>query len=453
MKDGTLAASVLLGKRQVVANASFNITTLDLDGLIAVDTSLGPVVAQLPPADTIRGGGKFFIFALNAGTTGNTVTVRVNPGDTYNDGQVADITLDQDRQLVDVYGREDATSWFIVGGVGGGGAATSTGITEVRAAGDGAVNIAALGPGSVIDGVTLAEGDLVLLDQDSVAATAGGVYVINNAAPATRVSDWDETADFVVGRLVSVKEGLYHEGRVYRLRDPVATLGVSDIRFSQVFDIGNGDDIYNYTDFMGTSSAANGFGGSSGGLGFTTGGTQSGTWGQVTFTTDVGTASAQIFTNSLQNYTPNSIGDLWLEQDARVEAFPTVADDYIFRFGQANSWFIATPSAGIYFSVSIASPNWRCITRDGGVEENNDSGIPVAAGGAGPGPRFSIRVAADRSFVDFFINRVRVSRNILNIPSAAGSSLANGMRMSRVAAADPRTCWVDWHLVHGKRVA
>lgn len=113
MLHGTNAAQVLLGKRQFTVAGDISLTTIHLDGIVIVDTTTGPVNVQLPPANTVRAGGKFHILALNAGTTNNNVNVAPAGADTYNDGLTDSIALIQDGSLLTVFATEAATSWIV----------------------------------------------------------------------------------------------------------------------------------------------------------------------------------------------------------------------------------------------------------------------------------------------------------------------------------------------------
>ena len=119
MQSGTVGAYPLPFKRQVAVSSNRTLSTLELNGLIVVDSSNGPVEITLPFANTIRAGGFFQILALNADI--NPVTVIFQGGNTYNDGQVAPITIDQAGQSLLVLGTEAATTWLAIldsGGVG-----------------------------------------------------------------------------------------------------------------------------------------------------------------------------------------------------------------------------------------------------------------------------------------------------------------------------------------------
>lgn len=70
-------------------------------------------------------------------------------------------------------------------------------------------NITISGPGAAIDGVTLTNGDRVLLAGQST-GTQNGIYAFNGAASAmTRTTDADTAGEILDGTLVAVSEGTY----------------------------------------------------------------------------------------------------------------------------------------------------------------------------------------------------------------------------------------------------
>lgn len=92
----------------------------------------------------------------------------------------------------------------------------------------------------VVDGVTLAVGDRVLV-KDQSDATTHGIYVVNNAGSAgsaytlRRAGDAIVSAQFVAGMLVSVSEGTLQAGQVFRLATTGAiTLDTTGLTFSAV---------------------------------------------------------------------------------------------------------------------------------------------------------------------------------------------------------------------------
>lgn len=88
----------------------------------------------------------------------------------------------------------------------------------------------ALNAGDVIDGVTLANGDRVLV-KDQTAAEANGIYVVS--ATPTRSTDFDSLSpiDEVNGSLVAVQEGTANAGKVFVQSGVVAVLDTDPINF------------------------------------------------------------------------------------------------------------------------------------------------------------------------------------------------------------------------------
>jgi phage-related tail fiber protein len=102
---------------------------------------------------------------------------------------------------------------------------------SVRAASTGNVTVAT--PGATIDGVSLANGERVLL-KDQTTGTENGLYVFNGAAsPLTRATDADTSAKVSAGMAVSISEGTVNADKVYILitDDPI-TLGTSSLAFT-----------------------------------------------------------------------------------------------------------------------------------------------------------------------------------------------------------------------------
>ncbi len=85
---------------------------------------------------------------------------------------------------------------------------------KVRAASTANVTIATLDAGQVLDGVTLVQGDAVLL-KDQTVATENGMYLINaDGQAATRHSEWAAGADRS-GHAVRVYAGTANNKRVW----------------------------------------------------------------------------------------------------------------------------------------------------------------------------------------------------------------------------------------------
>jgi hypothetical protein len=82
-----------------------------------------------------------------------------------------------------------------------------------RVASTGNINLAA--PGATIDGVTLANGDRVLV-KDQTTGSQNGIYIFNGAAsPMTRSSDADAAAEFEAAK-IGVEEGTTNAGTQWK---------------------------------------------------------------------------------------------------------------------------------------------------------------------------------------------------------------------------------------------
>ena len=103
--------------------------------------------------------------------------------------------------------------------------------TAARAATTGNIVIAtALNSGDVIDGITLANGDRVLV-KDQTSAQFNGIYIVG-ATPA-RSTDFDSLSpiDEINGALVAVQEGTANAGKVFVQQGTVTVLDTDPINF------------------------------------------------------------------------------------------------------------------------------------------------------------------------------------------------------------------------------
>lgn len=111
--------------------------------------------------------------------------------------------------------------------------ATATGLTfksSCRAASTANINLSA--PGTSIDGVTLSNGDRVLV-KDQTDGTQNGIYIFNGASSAmTRSLDADDSSEVKSGMLTLVTEGTLSGDVSYVLStaNPI-TLGVTSLSF------------------------------------------------------------------------------------------------------------------------------------------------------------------------------------------------------------------------------
>lgn len=94
-------------------------------------------------------------------------------------------------------------------------------------------NVTISSPGATIDGVTVANGDRVLL-KDQTTGNQNGIYVFNGAASAlTRASDADTSAKLTPGSALSVTEGSVNGDKTFVLvTDGPITLGTTALVFS-----------------------------------------------------------------------------------------------------------------------------------------------------------------------------------------------------------------------------
>ena len=87
------------------------------------------------------------------------------------------------------------------------------------------VNISA--PGASLDGITLSNGDIVLLYGQST-GSQNGPYVFNGSAVAmTRAANWDSTGEAVLGSYWIVREGTRADSFAIMTNDTTFTLGTS----------------------------------------------------------------------------------------------------------------------------------------------------------------------------------------------------------------------------------
>lgn len=87
--------------------------------------------------------------------------------------------------------------------------------------------------GDVIDGVTLATGDRILI-KDQSTGSQNGIYVVNASGAPTRATDADASSEVTAGMFVFVEEGTVHgnDGFVLTTDGPI-TLGTTALTFTQ----------------------------------------------------------------------------------------------------------------------------------------------------------------------------------------------------------------------------
>ena len=93
--------------------------------------------------------------------------------------------------------------------------------------------------GDTLDGITLATGDKVLVKNQTTVAD-NGIYTVVVSGTASRNTDYDSITE-LAGQIVVVQEGDTHADDLFLCTtDTSATLGVSDITFTQVFPSSGG---------------------------------------------------------------------------------------------------------------------------------------------------------------------------------------------------------------------
>jgi hypothetical protein len=124
--------------------------------------------------------------------------------------------------------QDAATKNYVDGQIAG----VAQGLTlkgTVRVATNVNVNIAA--PGTAVDGVTPANGELVLL-YGQTTASQNGPWVFNGSAAAlTRPANWDTSAEAVLGSYWIVREGSQADAFAIMSNDTAVTLGTTSLSF------------------------------------------------------------------------------------------------------------------------------------------------------------------------------------------------------------------------------
>ena len=88
--------------------------------------------------------------------------------------------------------------------------------------------------GSVVDGVTLATGDRILI-KDQTTGSENGIYTVNATGAPTRATDADASADVTAGLTVFISEGTTQGNSAWSVtNDAAITLGTTAIVFTQV---------------------------------------------------------------------------------------------------------------------------------------------------------------------------------------------------------------------------
>lgn len=115
-------------------------------------------------------------------------------------------------------------------------AAAASGISiksPVRAASTANVTIGSTGNGAVMDGVTLATNDRILL-KDQTTGSQNGIYDVG-ASALTRATDMDATGEVAPGTMVFVREGSVNGDKAFAVSsDAAITVGTTTITWVQI---------------------------------------------------------------------------------------------------------------------------------------------------------------------------------------------------------------------------
>lgn len=100
---------------------------------------------------------------------------------------------------------------------------------SVRVATNTNINVAS--PGTAIDGVTLSNGDVVLLMGQTTGSQNGPMVFNGSAAAMTRPTNFDSSAEAVLGSFWDVREGTYADTFALMTNDTAVTLGTTSLSF------------------------------------------------------------------------------------------------------------------------------------------------------------------------------------------------------------------------------
>lgn len=87
------------------------------------------------------------------------------------------------------------------------------------------------------------------------------------------------------------------------------------------------------------------------------------------------------------------------------------ADTYL-RAGTSNPFATQPTTTGAYIEKNLVSPNWVCVTRQGGVETPTDSGVPVTSAFT------TLTIIRNSASVDFYINNIYITTHTTTLPTS-----------------------------------
>jgi hypothetical protein len=227
--DGGTMDSTVIGGTTAAAGTFTNLTAngaIDIDG-----TGTSNMDNVIIGANTAAAGTFTVANVDNLTLDGNTLSSTDTDGNIVLDPNGAgtiDASSARITSVADPTGAQDAATKAYVDAV-------KTGLdvkASVRVATTGNITIStALNSGDTIDGVTLADGDRVLV-KDQTDATENGIYVV--AATPARATDADSASELTGGTFTFVEEGTANADNGYVFtHNGTPTLGSTDLPVSQ----------------------------------------------------------------------------------------------------------------------------------------------------------------------------------------------------------------------------
>jgi hypothetical protein len=248
------AAGTLTASSAIIVDASSKIDQLNVDNLTLNGNTLSSTDTNGNINLTPDGTGSVDISSLILGGGGATVTTILDEDDMSSNSATALATQQSIKAYVD---------------------AVATGLEvkeSVRVLADADIDLAVAADPSPIDGVTLANGDRVLL-QNQTAGAENGIYIAVTATDPTtwiRATDADTDAEVTAGMFTFIEEGTTYadSGWVLATDNPITldTTALSFTQFSGAGSIAAGDGLdkvgntlsVDVTDIIGTGLAEDG---------------------------------------------------------------------------------------------------------------------------------------------------------------------------------------------------